>query len=86
MAEKQKLAAILAADVVSSGRLTGTDEDRTLARLQALGGDLIDPTIAVHNRRVFKRRRLVRISLFIAEVTMPRAPILLVNPLLTFAA
>jgi class 3 adenylate cyclase len=50
-----KLAAILAADVVGFSRLTGADEDRTLARLRALRSDLIDPTIAVHNGRVFKR-------------------------------
>src|SRR6201997_4139012 len=36
-------------------RLTGTDEDRTLARLRALRSDLIDPTIAVHSGRVVKR-------------------------------
>src|SRR6202044_4241592 len=35
--------------------MTGADEDRTLARLRALRSDLIDPTIAVHNGRVFKR-------------------------------
>ena len=55
MTEKRKLAAILAADVVGFSRLTGADEDRTLARLRALRSDLIDPTIAVHNGRVFKR-------------------------------
>ena len=55
MAESRKLAAILAADVVGFSRLTGADEDRTLARLRALRSDLIDPTIAVHNGRVFKR-------------------------------
>ena len=55
MAEKRKLAAILAADVVGFSRLTAADEDRTLARLRALRSDLIDPTIAVHNGRVFKR-------------------------------
>ncbi len=55
MGEKRKLAAILAADVVGFSRLTGADEDRTLARLRALRSDLIDPTIAVHNGRVFKR-------------------------------
>jgi len=42
-------------DVVGFSRLTGTDEDRTLARLRALRSDLIDPTISVHNRRVVKR-------------------------------
>jgi len=55
MAETRKIAAILAADVVGFSRLTGTDEDRTLARLRALRSDLIDPTIAVHNGRVVKR-------------------------------
>ena len=55
MTEKRKLAAILAADVVGFSRLTGADEDRTLARLRALRSDLIDPTVAVHNGRVFKR-------------------------------
>jgi hypothetical protein len=32
----------------------GSDEQRTLARLRALRSDLIDPTIAVHHRRVVK--------------------------------
>ena len=55
MTESRKLAAILAADVVGFSRLTGADEDRTLARLRALRSDLIDPTIAVHNGRIVKR-------------------------------
>ena len=55
MPEHRKLAAILAADVVGYSRLTGADEDRTLARLRALRSDLIDPTIAVHHGRVVKR-------------------------------
>ena len=55
MAESRKLAAILAADVVGYSRLTGADEERTLARLRALRSDLIDPTISVHNGRVVKR-------------------------------
>ena len=50
MSETRKLAAILAADVVGYSRLAGADEDRTLARLRALRSDLIDPTIAVHQR------------------------------------
>ena len=52
---QRKLAAILAADVVGFSRLTGADEDRTLARLRTLRSDLIDPTISVHNGRVVKR-------------------------------
>jgi adenylate cyclase len=55
MTGTRKLAAIFASDVVGFSRLTGADEDRTLARLRALRSDLIDPTIAVHNGRVFKR-------------------------------
>src|SRR5271165_1946314 len=55
MGEARKIAAILVADVVGYSRLAGADEDRTLARLRALRSDLIDPTIAVHNGRVFKR-------------------------------
>jgi len=55
MDEFRKLAAILVADVVGFSRLTGTDEDRTLARPRALRSDLIDPTIAVHKGRVVKR-------------------------------
>ena len=55
MTGTRKLAAILAVDVVGFSRLTGADEDRTLARLRALRSDLIDPAIAVHNGRVFKR-------------------------------
>jgi adenylate cyclase len=55
MVETRKLAAIFAADVVGFSRLTGADEDRTLARLRTLRSDLIDPTIAVHKGRVVKR-------------------------------
>jgi adenylate cyclase len=55
MAETRKLAAILAADVAGYSKLTGTDEDRTLARLRGLRSDLIDPAIAAHRGRVVKR-------------------------------
>src|SRR6202789_1985591 len=55
MAETRKIAAILAADVVGFSRMASADEDRTLARLRGVRSDLVDPTIAVHNGRVFKR-------------------------------
>ncbi len=55
MAEHRKLAAIFAADVVGYSRLTGADEEGTLARMRALRSDLIDPTIETHNGRVVKR-------------------------------
>jgi hypothetical protein len=35
--------------------LAGANEDRILARLRALRGNLIDPTIAVHHGRIVKR-------------------------------
>lgn len=52
---ERKLAAILAADVAGYSRLAGADEERTLARLRALRGDLLDPAIAAHRGRVVKR-------------------------------
>ncbi len=41
MSETRKLAAILVADVVVYGRLTGADEGLTLPRLRTLRSDLI---------------------------------------------
>ena len=55
MAETRTIAAILAADIVGFSRMTGVDEDRTLARSRALRSELIDPTVAAQNGRVFKR-------------------------------
>jgi class 3 adenylate cyclase len=43
------------ADVVGYSRLAGADEERTLARLRAPRGDLIDPSIALHHGRIVKR-------------------------------
>jgi TolB-like protein/class 3 adenylate cyclase len=51
---QRRLAAILAADVVGYSRLMGADEEGTLARLQALRADLIDPIIAAHHGRIVK--------------------------------
>src|SRR5215813_4477897 len=55
MSETRKLAAILTTDVVGYSRLVQADEDRTLVRLRALRGDLMEPAIAVHRGRVVKR-------------------------------
>ncbi len=55
MGETRKLAAILVSDVVGYSRLAGADEDRTLSRLRGLRSDLIDPAIAAHHARIFKR-------------------------------
>jgi class 3 adenylate cyclase len=49
MGETRKLAAILVADIVGFNRLAGIDEQRTLVRLRALRGDLVDPAVAAHH-------------------------------------
>jgi adenylate cyclase len=55
MSETRKLAAILVTDIVGYSRLTGADEERTLARIRGLRSDLVEPTIAAHRGRVVKR-------------------------------
>ena len=54
MHAKRKLAAILFADIVGFSRLTHTDEDRTLARVRALRGDVIAPAVTAHDGRIVK--------------------------------
>ena len=51
---KRRLATIMAADVVGYSRLIRADEEGTLAALQALRADLIDPKIAEHHGRIVK--------------------------------
>jgi adenylate cyclase len=51
---QRRLAAILAADVAGYSRLTGADEEGTIARLRALRRELIDPTTASHGGRIVK--------------------------------
>src|SRR5438874_12795792 len=51
---ERRLAAILAADVAGYSRLMGRDEAGTLARLNALRRELIDPTVAEHKGRIVK--------------------------------
>src|SRR3984885_12290023 len=50
----RRLAAILAADVVGYSRLTGVDEEGTLARLRGLRYELINPCITNNRGRVVK--------------------------------
>ena len=56
MTATRRLAAILAADVAGYSRLIGADEGGTLRALKAIRvrAELIDPTIAAHNRRLVK--------------------------------
>jgi adenylate cyclase len=51
---QRRLAAILAADVAGYSRLTGADEEGTIARLRALRKELIDSTVASHGGRIVK--------------------------------
>lgn len=44
----------MAADVVGYSSLVGSDEEGTIARLRALRGELIDPTIVEHHGRIVK--------------------------------
>ena len=54
MTEQRRLAAILVADVVGYSKLVGSDEAGTLAQLQTLRTDIIEPAIAKHAGRLFK--------------------------------
>jgi adenylate cyclase len=51
---QRRLAAVLSADVVGYSRLMGLDEVGTLARLNTLRRELIDPSIAAHAGRIVK--------------------------------
>jgi adenylate cyclase len=49
---QRRLAAILAADVVGYSRIMGADETGTLARLNALREELLDPKVAEYGGRI----------------------------------
>jgi adenylate cyclase len=51
---QRRLTTILSADVASYSRLAGADEEGTVAQLQALRQELIDPLIAAHGGRTVK--------------------------------
>ena len=52
---ERRLAAVLAADVVGYSRMMAGDEEGTLARLNVLRRQFLEPTIAEHRGRVVKR-------------------------------
>ena len=54
MTDQRRLAAILVADVVGYSKLIGSDEAGTLAQLQALRAEVIEPQITKHAGRLFK--------------------------------
>src|ERR1700704_1053385 len=51
---ERRLTAILAADVVGYSRLMGANESGTLAALDTLRNDFIDPKISEHQGRIVK--------------------------------
>jgi adenylate cyclase len=51
---QRSLAAILAADVVGFSKLVGEDEAGTLAALQEIRKEIVNPVLAEHAGRVFK--------------------------------
>ena len=54
MTEQRRRAAIVSADVARYSRLMGRDESGTLAALNALRRDVVDPLIAALGGRVVK--------------------------------
>jgi adenylate cyclase len=54
MSEQRRLAAIVGADVVGYLRLVGRDESGTVARLQELRKQHLEPALARHNGRLVK--------------------------------
>jgi TolB-like protein len=51
---QRRLTAIVAADVAGYSRLTGTDEEGTIARLRGLRREVVDPAITAHGGRIVK--------------------------------
>ena len=51
----RKLAAVMAADVAGYSRLMGMDEEGTLSAMNALLADIVEPCIAAHQGRIFKK-------------------------------
>ena len=51
---QRRLTAIVAADVAGYSRLTGTDEEGTIARLRSLRREVVDPAITAHGGRIVK--------------------------------
>ncbi len=51
---QRRLTAIIAADVAGYSRLTGADEEGTIARLRGLRREVVDPAITAHGGRIVK--------------------------------
>ena len=64
---QRRLAAVLAADVVGFSALMGTDKEGTLARIESLRPDVIQPKMREHDRQMFNRMG----DSFLAEFSSP---------------
>src|SRR6185312_3901648 len=51
---QRRLTAIVAADVAGYSRLTGADEEGTIARLRSLRREVVDPAVTAHGGRIVK--------------------------------
>jgi adenylate cyclase len=72
---KRRLAAILAADVVGYSRLIGEDESGTLASLHEIFRSIVNPVLAEHGGRIFKRMGDGMLAEFPSAVQALRAAI-----------
>jgi adenylate cyclase len=54
LTNQRRLAAILASDVAGYSRLTGADEEGTVAQLRAVRAELFEPTVAANHGRIVK--------------------------------
>ncbi len=72
---ERRLAAIMATDVVGYSRLIRADEEGTLAALNVLRVDLIDPKIAEHHGRVVKLMGDGMLAEFTSVVNAVRAAV-----------
>ncbi|WP_428670660.1 tetratricopeptide repeat protein [Roseibium sp.] len=82
----RRLAAIIAADMVSYSRLMAADEEGTLARLQKLRRELIDPAIAEAGGEIVKLTGDGMLALFDSVVAAVEAGVAVQNALLTAEA
>ncbi|MHB2168903.1 tetratricopeptide repeat protein [Alsobacter sp. R-9] len=74
---ERRLAAILALDVVGFSRMTGIDEEGTLAALKAHRRDLIDPTLLAARGRIIKSTGDGLLAEFSSSVAAVRSAVMI---------
>src|SRR5579859_782417 len=70
---QRRLTTIFAADVAGYSRLTGMDEEGTVARVRVLRAELVDPTILAHQGRIVKTTGDGMLAEFASVVDAARA-------------